>query len=335
MYKTNSNDEVVIKIIGKLSLEMPMLSDLQEQLKIRKVLDEVLYDYEVMTKETSLVTTDILEKARIYIACKRLEGLSEKTLYNYELILSHLSRFLVKPLGSITTMDLRMYLSLYSKDKKDTTVNSQISALKSFFSWAQNEDYLPKNPMSKIKLTKVPKRLRKALNEEEVEILRQACETPREHALLEFLVSSGTRLSEVVGINKKDISWHEQSLLVIGKGDKQRRVYFNTKAKILLQKYLETRIDDNPALFVAGKKPYKRLGGRSIERAIDKIAIRAGFDKSVYPHIFRHTMATSSLNKGMPIEVLQELLGHEQPGTTQRYAQLNGDIVKHEYRRTT
>jgi integrase/recombinase XerD len=335
MYKTNSNDEVIIKILGKLSLEVPMLSDLQEQLKVKKVLEEVLYNYDVMTKETSLVAGDIIEKARIYIATKRLEGLSEHTLYNYELILSNLATFLVKPVSGITTMDLRMYLSMYSQGKKDTTINSQISALKSFFSWLQDEEYIVKNPMKKIKLTKVPKRLRNALSEEEVELLRQACETPREHALLEFLVSSGTRLSEVVGINKKDIDWNDMSLLVIGKGDKQRKVFFNTKAKILLQKYLDTRTDSNPALFVTSKRPYGRLGGRSIERAIDKISIRARIDKSIYPHLFRHTMATTSLNKGMPLEVLQALLGHEEPGTTQRYASLNGDIVKHEYRRTT
>lgn len=334
MYKTNSNDEVTIKILGKLSLEIPLLSDLQEQLKIKKVLDEVLYDYEVMTKETSLVSSDIIEKARIYIATKRLEGLSEHTLYNYELILANLSEVLVKPVSSITTMDLRMYLSLYSQGKKDTTVNSQISALKSFFSWLQDEEYIVKNPMRKIKLTKVPKRLRKAMNEEEVELLRQACKTPREHALCEFLVSTGCRLSECVGVDIKDINWNERSLDVIGKGDKERKVYFSTKAKILLQRYLETRDDKNPALFVTSKQPHGRLGGRSIERAIDKIAIRAGLDKSIYPHLFRHTMATHSLNKGMSITALQELLGHEEPGTTQRYAVLSQEIIKHEYKRS-
>lgn len=334
MYKTNCNEEAIIKTIGKLSLEIPGLDDLQMQLKIKKVLEEVFYNYEVTTKETGLIVGDIDEKARIYLACKKLEGLSEKTLYNYELILGKLISFLRKPISTVTTMDLRMYLSLYGEGKRDTTVNAQISALKSFFSWLQDEEYIVKNPMKKIPLVKVPKRLRKALTDEEVELLRQACETPREFALIEFMVSSGTRLSEIVGVDIKDLNFSELSLNVIGKGDKERKVYFSTKAKILIKKYLESRTDTNPALFVTSKRPYGRLGGRSIERAIDKIALRAGLDISVFPHKFRHAFACHNLNSGMSLTALQELMGHEEPSTTQRYAVLSQEIIKHEYKRS-
>lgn len=164
--------------------------------------------------------------------------------------------------------------------------------------------------------------------------LRQACKTLREQSLIEFLISTGCRLSEVVGVNKEHIDWYEMSLNVIGKGNKQRKVYFSTKAKILLTKYLESRKDNNSALFVGMRCPYNRLHGRGIEVAIDKIAKRAGFDKSVYPHLFRHSFATHSINKGLSLPTLQHLMGHESSSVTLIYAQLSEDNIKHEYRKT-
>lgn len=184
-----------------------------------------------------------------------------------------------------------------------------------------------------LKQTKEPKRLRHPLSDEEVELLRQACITDREKALTEFLVATGCRLSEVVKINKDDIDWYEMSLNVIGKGDKERKVYFNVKAKILLQKYLKSRKGNSPALFVGVKYPFARIGGRSIERELKKIATRAGFKKPVFPHLIRHTFATHSLNVGLDITVLQHLMGHETPATTQIYAQLNDENIRHEYKR--
>lgn len=333
MYKTSCNDEAIIRVVGKLSLEISALGDFQEQLKVKRILEEVLYDYEVTTKETGLIIGDMEEKARIYIGCKKLDGLSRKTTYNYELILSNFSGFLRKPVSSITTMDIRMYLAMYGEGKKASTVNTQISALKSFFSWLQNEEYIVKNPMSKIKQTKTPKRVRHPLTQKEIELLKQACINVRESCIIEFFVSTGCRLSETVDVNIEDICWNERSLHVIGKGDKERKVYFSTRAEILLGKYLKNRTDNNPSLFVTSKRPYSRLGGRSIEREIKKIAKRAGLEKSIYPHIFRHTYASHNINSGMSLPVLQHLMGHENSGTTMIYAQISEENVKHEYRK--
>jgi integrase/recombinase XerD len=329
MYSTTSKEEVIIKLVGKLSLEFPEL----DQLKVRNLAEEVLYKYDVLPTETALVASDIEEKLQIYLAVKKLEGLSQKTLKNYEYQLLIFASYIKKPIATVNAMDIRMYLANRCKDLKAGSVNGQISILKTFFAWLLNEEYIPKNPMTKIKNTKEPKRLRHALNDEEVELLRQACESDREKAIVEFLISTGCRLSEVVSVNKSDINWNEMSLFVIGKGNKERKVYFSVKAKILLLKYIKSRKDDDPALFVAGKYPFARMGGRSIQREIHKIAERAGFDKSIFPHLFRHSFATHSLNAGMSLPVLQHILGHEDPSTTQIYAELSEENIKHEYKR--
>ncbi|MBY6871654.1 tyrosine-type recombinase/integrase [Clostridium botulinum] len=329
MYSSSAKDEVVIKLVGKLSMEFEEI----DQLKARTIIEEVLYKYRVLPEETGLVTSDIEEKLQIYLASKKLDGLSLKTLKNYQYNLAIFADRLRKPLGTITTMDLRMFLAVRCKNMKATSVNGQISILKSFFGWLADEEYIPKNPAKKLKQTKEPKRLRHAMTEEEIENLRQACKTEREKALVEFLISTGCRLSEVVGVNKDDINWYEMSLNVIGKGDKERKVYFNIKTKIYLKKYLNRRKDNNEALFVTSRRSYARLGGRSVQREIKKIANRAGINKSIYPHLFRHSFATSKLNAGMPLPVIQHLMGHENPATTQIYAELSEENIKHEYKK--
>ncbi|HDK7179761.1 TPA: tyrosine-type recombinase/integrase [Clostridium botulinum] len=329
MCSTNSKDEVVIKLVGKLSLEFPEIN----QLKVRGLVEEVLYKYNILPQEKALMTSDVEEKLQIYLASKKLDGLSIKTLKNYEYNLLIFADHLRKPLAAINTMDLRMFLAVRCKNMKQTSMNGQISILKSFFGWLADEEYIPKNPAKKLKQTKEPKRLRRALSEEEVELLRQACKADRNKALIEFLISTGCRVSEAVKADKTDINWHEMSLNVIGKGDKERKVYFSTKAKILLKKYLLTREDNNKALFVTFMKPHERLGQRSIQRAIKKIAKKAGINKSVYPHLFRHSFATQKINSGMPLPVLQHIMGHENPSTTQIYAELSEENIKYEYKK--
>jgi integrase/recombinase XerD len=325
----NCNQEVIIKTIGKVSLDFPNI----DQLKLRSILEEVFYKYNVLPLETSLITSDAEEKIQMYLAIKKLDGLSKITLYNYNLNLMSFANFIRKPLSTVTTMDLRMFLAVRCKDLKQTSVNAHISTLKSFFSWLCSEEYIPKDPSKKLKNIKESKRLRHALTEEEIEFLRQACKSDREKALIEFLVSTGCRLSEVVGIDKEHINWFEMSLNVIGKGDKERKVYFSVKSRILLQKYLETRKDNCPSLFVTIRQPYLRLGGRSIQREIKRIADRAGIDKSIYPHLFRHSFATHKLNSGMPLVVLQQLLGHDSPETTLIYSEISAENIKHEYKK--
>lgn len=328
----DSREEVIIKIVGKLSLEFP---EYKKQLKIRNIIEEVLYKYDVHPQETGLVASDIQEKISIYLASKKLDGLSMKTLKGYKYNLDIFSSYICKPIATITTIDLRMYLSERCKTLKQTSINTEISILKSFFSWLANEEYIPKNPAAKLKLTKQPKRLRKALSDEEAEILRKSCNTVREKALIEMFISTGCRLSEVVNTNVTDINWENRSIRVIGKGDKERIVYFNTRTKIALKEYLSSRKDNNLSLFVSGKGKHERLGQRSIQREIKKIASRAGIEKSIYPHLLRHTFATERLNSGMPLPVLQHIMGHDSPATTQIYAELSQENIMHEFRKAS
>lgn len=329
------SEELAIKLIGKITQEFKEFQDLNKQIELRKVIDLVLYDYEICTKETALVASDIEEKMNIFFASKKLEGMSNKTIRNYNYILTRFASHIRKPLTSITSMDLRMYLVYVGKGLKPGSVNATIYCLKSFFSWLVDNEYLVKNPLNKLKATKIPKRLRHALSEEEVELLRQACETDREKALIEFLVTTGCRLSEAVGVDISALNMYEMSLNVIGKGNKERKVYFSTKAKVLLEKYIRNRKGSGPALFISDKRPYGRIGGRAIEKTVGKIAERAGFSKAVYPHLFRHSFATYKLNHGMPLPTLQQIMGHESSSTTMIYAELSEENIKHEYRKTS
>ncbi|WP_085829073.1 site-specific tyrosine recombinase/integron integrase [Clostridium massiliodielmoense] len=332
--KNNNNEEAVIKILGKLILEVPELEhDLNKQLKVRNVIEEVLYNYDVITKETTLATSDIEEKLQMFLAVKKLDGLSSLTLENYQREISKFGSIVFKPLNSVTTMDIRMYLALVNKNVKETTLSTKVSILKTFFGWLLNEEFILKDPTKKIKTPKVGKRLRNALTEEELETLRNNCNTLREKALLEFIFSTGCRLSEVYKLNIKNINWQDLSIKVTGKGNKERRVYFTIKSKLLLKEYLKSRKDDSSALFVTSKKPHNRLGRRSIQKEINNIAKRAGFDKSVFPHLLRHTFATVALNNNMPVTVIQKLMGHESVDTTMIYAELDNSTLKQEYKK--
>ena len=325
----NAKDEAIIKIVGKLTLEFNEL----DQLKVREIVEEVLYKYEVTSCETALVATDVEQRLQIYLACKKLDGLSETTLNNYKRELTIFAGYIKKPIATVNTMDLRMFLAVRCKNLKPGSTNTQMSVLKSFFGWLSDEEYIPKDPSKKLKQTKEPKRLREALSDEEVENLRQACKSDREKSLIEFLVSSGCRLSELTGINIEQINWYEMSLKVIGKGNKERKVFFSVKAKILLKKYLKDRKGNSEALFISIKAPYGRLGNRAVEHEIHKIAERANFDKAVFPHIFRHSYATHNLNAGMPLPILQKLMGHSSADTTMIYAEMSEENIQHEYRR--
>lgn len=328
MYEKTANNEVIIRTVGKLSLEFPNI----DQLKVREILEEVLYKYDVLPQETGLTTTDIDDKLHLYFIVKQQEGLSEYTLKNYGYNLRIFANYVRKPLANINVMDLRIFIADRCKGMKATSANAQISTLKSFFGWLFKEEYIPKNPTVNLKQTKEPKRLREPLTLDEVEILRQKCETLRESALIEFAYSTGCRLSEIVNVDKDDINWYEMTLKVIGKGDKEREVCFNTKAKFLLREYLLSRNDNSPALFVTERKPH-RLGKRSIEREFSKVAERAKFTKSIYPHLLRHTFASHKLDSGMPLHIVQALLGHENPATTQIYAVTSKASILHEYKK--
>lgn len=330
----NLNEEASIRLVGKLTLLLPVLEqNLSLQLDVKKVIDETLYDYEVQTKCTDLIASDIEEKAQIYIACKRLEGLSSKTLKNYRLFLMKLNQFFTKPCSTISTMDLRMFLALMGKDKQASTVNGYITSLKGFFGWLQNEEYILKNPAAKLKQTKVPRVILQGYKAENLEILRESCKTEREKALFELLDSTACRISELDNIRLEDINFAEQSIVVTGKGNKQRIVYFSTKAKLHIKAYLETRKGESKALFISEKAPYQPIKTRALQLIIQKIKARTNVTERVHAHKFRRTQATYLLNSGMTIQGVQKILGHTSPETTQRYAQLSQENLKNEYKR--
>ncbi|HBJ1646316.1 UNVERIFIED_ORG: integrase [Clostridium botulinum] len=331
---SNLNEEVSIKLIGKLTLLLPMLEvDLKKQLEIKHAIDETIYDYDVQTKCTDLVTSDIEEKAALYLVCKKLEGLSPKTLNNYKLFLIKLNMYFTKPCSTISIMDLRMFLALMGKGKQPSTVNGYITSLKSFFGWLQNEEYIIKNPAFKLKQTKVPKVVLQGYEAESLEKLREACKTEREKCLFELLDSTACRISELDNITLDNINWQEQNIKVIGKGNKERIVYFSTKAKLHIQQYISSRKGESNYLFISEKAPYSPIGTRALQLIIKKIKDRTNVTERVHAHKFRRTQATYLLNSGMTIQGVQKILGHTSPDTTQRYAQLTQENLKNEYRR--
>jgi integrase/recombinase XerD len=308
-------EEIIIRILDRAS-EFLLPDQIQQ---LRFVLDEVFYNLVITQACTDLALTDnMTDRIKLYLAAKKLDGMSLKTIKNYGLILRDFARVIRKDLEQIDAMDIRMYLAVCSKrGVKNSTLATTISTLKSFFVWMENEDYIIKSPMRKIKTTKIERRFRKALSQEELEMLRLACRTPREKAMVEFFYSTGCRLDEVFKLNKVDIDWTTNSCLVIGKGNKERRVFINAKARVHLWRYLDSRTDQDEALFVCDRRPHGRMGKRSFEVEFGKLGEKAGLLKKVHPHILRHTAATTLLNSGASITEVQRILGHDDPATTQ------------------
>lgn len=326
----NCNEEFIVKALGKLTLEFDF--DWQQQSKIREILHLSLYNYNVLTLETGLVASDLQEKIMLYIQIKKLEHYSDATLKNYFYVLSKFDEFIKKPVATINKNDIRYFLANITGGMKGSTINNKVSCLKAFFQWLEDEDYIPKNPARLIKQTKQPKRLRHSLTVEELEKLRLACKDVRERAIVEFLFSTGCRISEVIRTNISDLNLNDNTLRVIGKGDKERIVCFNDKTKLHLQNYIDTRKDINPALFISARFPFNRMGKRGIEVIISKLGIRADIKRAVFPHLLRHTMATLALQSGANLTTIQHLLGHTVPSTTQIYAEQSMDNIKHEYK---
>jgi len=327
MYK----NEVIIRLLDSLAHKLPIDYD-----KTRPIIENILYDYQISKAETALtVISDLKEKIFLYLACRRQDGLSEETLKNYQYRLTRFANTVQKNVEDITSMDIRKYLMLYQQHVKpcNATLAGELSGLKSFFTWLEDQDYINKSPAKKIPQPKVEKRLRKPLSPEELEVIRDTCKTYRERAMLECFYSTGGRLDEIEKLNKDDINWQDLSLNVIGKGNKERQVYISPKAKVHIRKYILSRTDETDALFVTQRRPYRRLGHRAMEKEIAKIGERAGLSRNIFPHLLRHTVATDMLNNGADLVTVQNYLGHEDPATTQVYAKLNKEDVKIAHRK--
>ena len=276
----------------------------------------------------------LLSKAwETYESDKRIEGFSQQTLKAYRLQALLIIRYLkyVK-LETITTIQLKEYLAKSSETLKPSSLAHRIRFIKSLFRWSHEEGHILKNPAAKLKEPKVGKRIPKFLTEMEIEHLREACNTPMEKALFEFMFSTGCRIGEIVSLEKNSINWSNRSAIVLGKGDKEREVYFNIRCEIWLKRYINIRKDNDPAIFVTERNPH-RMSIAQMRYIVKRISNRAETKKVIHPHQLRHSYATHLLNNGAPIDVIQSLLGHEKSETTKVYAQLSGNLRKELYRK--
>lgn len=326
----NFNKQFTNDFMIKLSNNIDLGYEVQQQ--IIYILEECINDYELNRKALIQVESDIQEKIVLYLETKKLEGLSKKTIQNYFYLLRKLPIAFNKRVIDITINDLRAFIISESDCLKQTSINTKVMYIQSFFKWLHEEEYIDKDPSLKLPIVKTPKRLRNSLSLEEVERLRLACNNYRERAMIEILIATGCRVSEVHDMNIEHLNIHDNSIRVIGKGDKERVVFFNEKTRVHIKNYLNTRIDINPALFITTKKPFARLGQRSIQKDINRIAKNANIDKSVFPHLFRHTFATHALANGASIVTIQTLLGHSSVATTEKYTTASMDNVKFEYK---
>lgn len=277
-------------------------------------------------------TTD--EYIELFLSAKRLEGCSERSLRYYSSTLSRFSSVVVKSAHDMTSDDIRDYLADYSKDGRvgRVTVDNVRRVISSFFSWLEEEDYIYKSPVRKIKKIRSPRVLKPVYSDETLEALRDSCEEMRDLAIVDLLSSTGIRVGELVRLDRDDIDFDARECVVYGKGDKERRVYFDARAKMHLLSYLDCRFDDSPALFVSLHKPFRRLGISGVEARLRKLGDGAGLQR-VHPHKFRRTLATRAIDKGMPIEQVQVLLGHSKIDTTLCYAMVDQDNVKRSHRK--
>lgn len=314
-----------IDLIAKLTALMPECA--REIIKIMR-------EYDVQTAQV-YDRSNLPCRVEAFLAAKRIDGCRPKTIKGYRERLKLFMTQCSKPVQQITTDDLREYLA-YLVDERhlmDNSVQAHINTLRSFFSWLVDEDNIRKSPMRKIKSLKIDKlRSRHPLTAEQLELVRDGCRGYKEKALVEFLVSSGCRVSEVAGLRVDDIDWRDRKCKVIGKGNKERTVYFSVRAKLMLQLYIAER-RGGEALFASSRAPYEPLTDRGIEKMISKLGKRIGMERPLYPHLMRHTFASHALNCGMELTIIQHLLGHSDPKTTLIYAEIDPIRVQYEYNR--
>lgn len=323
------------KLISDLTTNIMTIFPDTDEVKLTVRIEEVVGNFDAKIKTNDDLDNDLTGNIKLYISAKRLEGLSELTLEDYYRELMLFDFRVNKPTVRITTADIRHYLAGMD-DVMASTQGKKLSVIKSFFIWLVDEEIILRNPAARIKQMKQPKRLPKALTAIELEILREACETLREQALVEVMYSTGCRLSEVSGIKRSDIDWSSGSIRVIGKGDKERVVYLNPKASYHLERYLEEceeNENESEYLFSTERRPYRKMQNKTIQDAINKIAARTNIRKNITPHVFRHTFATLAMENGIELGDLQQLLGHVNPATTLRYAEVSEERKRNAHKR--
>lgn len=297
------------------------------QLKILKAELQAMQSSQVAHKSES----DLLE---LFLTAKEVEGCSSKTLAYYESTINKMSAAIKKPYTQLTTDDLRKYLNNYEAERGSSkvTIDNIRRIFSSFFSWLEDEDYIVKSPARRIHHVKTPALVKETLSDEDLEALRDGCRCERDLAIIDMLASTGMRVGELVRLDRADLDLHERECLVLGKGNKQRPVYFDARTKLHLKNYLASRTDDNPALFVSLNGRCERLSISGVELRLRQLGRRL-LPQRVHPHKFRRTLATNAIDKGMPVEQVQKLLGHARIDTTMHYAMVSQNNVKASHRK--
>lgn len=309
--------------------EMAEYLSISQMKKLQEVLLSAFSDNKSEVKEI-----DNYDYLHLFLDAKRIEGCSMRTIQYYRVSIEGLFKTVTTPVRKITTEEIRDYLVQYRSRGgcSKVTVDNIRRNLSSFFSWLEEEDYILKSPMRRIHKIKTKKQVKEVISDEAIERLRDGCDCRRDLAMIDLLYSTGIRVGELVNLNVADLDLEARECIVFGKGDKERRVYFDAKSKLHLQDYLSSRTDDNPALFVTLDAPHKRLKISGVEIRIRNLGRSLGYDK-IHPHKFRRTMATRAIDKGMPIEQVQKILGHSQIDTTMQYAIVNQNNVKESHRK--
>lgn len=319
------------RIISNVMQGMPKYLNNAQAIQLQNVLEKEFEQIEILEYERkeAEIENNNLKLTEFFLAAKRVEGCSEKSLKYYKSTIEMMLDTLGKRIQEIETNDLREYLTNYQQEKKSSrvTIDNIRRILSSFFSWLEDEDYILKSPVRRIHKVKAASTVKETYTDEALENMRDNCDNIRDLALIDMLASTGMRVGELVLLNREDINFAERECVVFGKGDKERIVYFDARTKIHLQNYLNSRVDSNNALFVSLRAPYDRLKIGGIEVRLRELGKQLDIPK-VHPHKFRRTLATLAIDKGMPVEQLQRLLGHRRIDTTMQYAMVKQSNVK-------
>ncbi|MDY5278762.1 site-specific tyrosine recombinase/integron integrase [Sharpea porci] len=313
-------DEKIVIILNEMSAYLTI-----EQMK--KLQEVILKTFAENTLEKQNISNE--DFMQMFFAAKQIEGCSSRTIKFYKTTLEAMFAQIETEVRKITTEEMREYLSEYQKRNNcsNVTIDNVRRNISSFFSWLEEEDYILKSPMKRIHKIKTKKVVKNTISDEAIEKLRDGCKTTRDKAIIDLLYSTGMRVGELVNLNIDDIDLEGRECVVYGKGDKERRVYFDAKSKVHLKEYIDSRNDDNPALFVTLNTPFKRLKISGVEIRLRELGRELKLER-IHPHKFRRTMATRAIDKGMPIEQVQKILGHSQIDTTMQYAMVNQNNVK-------
>ena len=321
------------QIIESIVQQMLAHLDNMQLIRLQNVLEHELFDCEIREQE-ECSEDDSKRLLELFITAKRIEGCSERTLKYYQTTIDTMLDSVGKNVRRIQTEDLRAYLTNYQgkNNPSRVTIDNIRRILSSFFSWLEDEDYILKSPVRRIHKVKTATNVKETYTDEDLEKMRDSCTELRDLAIIDMLASTGMRIGEMVLLNRADINFYERECVVFGKGDKERVVYFDARTKIHLQNYINSRTDENPALFVTLRSPFERIKIGSIESRLREQGRQLDIQK-VHPHKFRRTLATMAIDKGMPIEQLQQLLGHKRIDTTLQYAMVKQSNVKIAHRK--